>query len=251
MTASLAKDLEDALGFEHPSLAIVAEMDPDLAREFAAMAKAVNGSSALSRKDQALIQLALNSAVVHLNADMVRAFIRAALRHGATAGEVREVLELTSVIGIHGTLPGVIIMTAEEGGFDEMKANATPERRARAEAAHAAFEGKRGPLSPTWQASTYHVPDLVEAYAGFSGVPWATSHLSDKMKELVYIAIDLLPQHTHETGTRVHMAKAREKGASEEEIRSVFQIIALMGIQTHMLALPVLKEELAALGRES
>lgn len=241
---ALARDLSDALGIEHPALATVAEMDPPLAREFAAMARAINQSNALSKKDQALIFIAINSAVVHLNAEMVRAYIAAALREGATAGEIREVLELTSVLGIHGTLPGVLILTDAEGGLDEMRANASPERKARAEAAHAAFEAKRGALTPAWQSCTYHVPALVEAYAGFSGVPWGTGHLSPKMKELVYVAIDLIPQHVHAEGTRVHMKKARANGASDAEINSILQMLALLGIQTHMLALPILKEEL-------
>ena len=246
---NLATELAEALGIDHPSLAVIAEMDPPLAAEFATMARAVGTANALSPKDQALIQVAINSTVVHLNAEMVRAYIAAAIREGATAGEIREVLELTSVLGIHGTIPGVLIMADEEGGLEAIKANAAPERKARAAAAHAAFEAKRGFLTPAWQANTYFVPDLVAAYAGFSGVPWSTSYLSAKMKELVYIAIDLLPQHVHLEGTRVHMKKARANGASEAEIVSVVMMIALMGVQTHMLALPILKEELAKAGK--
>lgn len=250
MTQSdLTQELSEALGIDHPSLAVIAEMDAPLATEFAAMARAVQASNVLSPKEQALIHIALNSAVVHLNSEMVRAYIAAALRHGATAGEIREVLELTSVLGIHGTIPGALILTEAEGGLDEMRANASPERTERAQAAHAAFEAKRGMLTPAWQACTYHVPALVEAYAGFSGVPWASDHLSPKMKELVYVAIDLMPQHTHMEGTKVHMKKARANGATDAEINSVLQMIALMGVQTHMLALPILKEELAKIGQ--
>ncbi|EUB98160.1 Carboxymuconolactone decarboxylase [Rhizobium sp. CF080] len=248
MTSSLATNLSEALGISHPTLSIVAEMDPPLAREFLAMARAVGASNALSPKDQSLIQIALNASVVHLNAEMVRAHIASALKQGATAGEIREVLQLTSVLGIHGTIPGVLILTDAEGGLDNLRRTASPERQARAEAAHQAFESKRGALTPAWQACTYQVPALVEAYAGFSGVPWSTSRLTPKMKELVYIAIDLMPQHTHLEGTRVHMAKARANGASDAEIVSILQMIALLGIQTHMLALPILKEELEKAG---
>ncbi len=243
--AALATELSEALGIDHPSLGVIAEMDAPLATQFAAMARAVQSSNALNAREQALIHVALNSAVVHLNPEMVRAYIAAALREGASAGEIREVLQLTSVLGIHGTIPGVLILTEAEGGLETMRANAAPDRAARADAAHAAFEEKRGMLTPAWQACTYHVPDLVEAYAGFSGVPWATEHLSPKMKELVYVAIDLMPQHTHIEGTKVHMNKARGHGASDAEINSILQMIALMGVQTHMLALPILREELA------
>ncbi|WP_370205878.1 carboxymuconolactone decarboxylase family protein [Pararhodobacter marinus] len=247
--ADLGAALSQSLGIEHPALAVIARMDPPLAREFAAMARAVGKANALSLKDQALIQVAINATVVHLNPEMVRAYLVSALKHGATAGEVREVLQLTSVLGIHGTIPGVLLMAEEEGGLEAVRQNASPERKAKAEAAHAAFEAKRGFLTPAWQASTYYVPELVAAYAGFSGVPWATEHLSPKMKELVYIAIDLLPQHVHLEGTRVHIRKARANGATDAEIRSVIQMIALMGVQTQMLALPILEEELAKAGK--
>lgn len=245
----LADELAQALGIQHPSLAVIAEMDPPLAREFAQMARAVTHSNALSKKDQALLQVAINATLVHLNADMVRAYIAAALDAGATAGEIREVLELTSVLGIHGTIPGVQILAEAEGGLEEIEKSASAARKAKATQAHEAFAQKRGNLTRAWVINTYFVPDLVEAYAGFSGVPWASAHLSPKMKELVYIAIDLLPQHVHEMGTKVHMEKARSHGATDAEIISVVQMIALMGVQTHMVALPILKEELAKRGQ--
>ncbi|SLN28257.1 Carboxymuconolactone decarboxylase family protein [Aquimixticola soesokkakensis] len=250
--ASAAPDqgaaLSEALGISHPSLATIARMDPALAGEFAAMARAVRDANVLSLKEQALIMLAINAAVVHLNGDMVRAYIQAALAQGASAGEIREVLQLTSVLGIHGTLPGTLILTEAEGGLEAMQTSAAPERRARAELAQANFEAKRGPMTPAWVSCTYHLPDLVEAYAGFSGVPWASDHLSAQFKELIYVAIDLMPQHTHMEGTKVHMKKARALGASDAQINSVLQMIALMGVQTHMLALPILEEELARAG---
>lgn len=246
---NLADRLSAALGIKHEALPIMAEMDPILSGEFATMAEAVQNSNALDAKQQALVNLALNSAVVHLNAEMVRVYIAAALREGAISGEIREVLQLTSVLGIHGTLPGALILTDDEGGLEAMRSHASKERRELAEASQAAFEDQRGPMTPAWESATYHVPSLVETYAGFSGVPWNTSHLSPKMKELIYIAIDLLPQHTHMEGTRVHMKKARNHGASEDEITSILQMIALIGVQTHMLALPILKEELEKAGK--
>lgn len=244
----LARDLEEALGIEHPDLAVFAEMDAPLAAEFLAMALAVKRENALSIKDQALIYIAMYASLVQMNAPLTRAYIRGALKAGARSGEIHEVLQLTSVLGIHGTLPAALIVTEEEGGMEEMQENASPERRARAEAARKAFEARRGPMTPAWVNATYHVPGLVETYAGFSGMPWASNFLPAKMKELVYIAIDIAPQHFHAEGTRVHMRKARMAGASQAEINSVLQMSALIGLQTHLLALPILKEEMTALG---
>lgn len=244
-------ELELAFGIADPSLQGVELLDPPLAAGFSELARTVRSSNALSEKDQHLIHIALNAAVVHMQAGPLRAHINAALKAGATAGEIREVLQLTSVLGIHGTIPGVLILCDAEGGLDEVKSFADAERTARAQKAHQAFETKRGPLTPAWQACTYYIPELVEAYASFSSVPWETDHLSDKTKELIYVAIDLMPQHTHMEGTRVHMQKAKEKGATADEIRSVVQMIVLMGIQTPSLALPILSEELSKLADEN
>ena len=173
-TETLARDLQEALGIDLPDLATLAEMDPPLATEFLGMARAVRRDNALAVKDQALIYIALYASLVQLNAPLTRAYIRAALKAGAHPGEIREVLQLTSVLGIHGTLPAALILTEEEGGTEAMQANATPERRARAQAARASFEARRGPMTPAWVNATYHVPGVVETYAGCTGVPWST-----------------------------------------------------------------------------
>lgn len=244
----LADDIGKAMGIDHPDMATFAEMDPVLAQEFLTMARAVGEGNVLPPKDQALIYIAMCASMVQLNGPMVRAYIRAALAHGADAGEIREVLQLSSVLGIHGTLPAALILTEEEGGLENLQKNADPARHQKAEDARKSFEAKRGPMTPAWVNATYHVPGLVDAYAGFSGVPWATDHLPAKTKELVYIAIDIAPQHFHTEGTRVHMRKAIAAGATPEEINSVLLMVSLMGVQTHLLALPILKEEMAALG---
>lgn len=244
----LADDLALALGIELSELAVFCEMDPPLATEFLGMAQAVRRENVLEEKDQALIYVALYASMVQLNAPLTRAYIRAALKAGATEGAIREVLQLTSVLGIHGTLPAALILTEEEGGLETIEASATADRKTRAAAARDAFEAKRGPMTPAWVNATYHTPGLVEAYAGFSGVPWSTDHLPAKMKELVYIAIDIAPQHFHTEGTRVHMRKAQALGATTKEINSVLQMVALVGMQTQLLALPILKQEMAALG---
>jgi len=246
MTETLERALSKALGIDHPALAATVRLDPDLAEAFLGMAEAVRRDSSLSAKEQALINLAINASVPHMNAEMTRAYLRAALREGATKGEILEVLQLTSVLGVHGTMPGVEILTQAEGGLEAIEANSSPERLERGRQARAVFEARRGPMTPAWQACAVQIPAFVEAYASFSGVPWACSHLDARMKELVYIAIDLVPQHVHMEGARVHIARAREKGASEQDVRSVIQMMALLGIQTQCLALPMLAEELAA-----
>lgn len=245
-TARLAADLEAVFGVPDPSFPVIAAQDPQIAATYVELARAANVGNPLDARERALIHVALNASVVHLHAPLVRLWIRAALGAGATAGEIREVLQLTSVLGIHGTIPGTQILQQAAGGYDTAREGLGEADRIAADRAAETFRARRGALTPAWQTNCLYVPGLVEAYAAYSAVPWDTSHLSGKMKELVYVAIDLAPNHVHLAGATVHMTKARQNhGCTEAEIVGVLKLIALMGFQTHMLALPILAEELA------
>ncbi|WP_454752691.1 carboxymuconolactone decarboxylase family protein [Cupriavidus necator] len=50
---------------------------------------------------------ALGAAATHLYKPGIKTHMRNAIRHGATQHEIMEVLEIASVIGIHGALIGV------------------------------------------------------------------------------------------------------------------------------------------------
>jgi alkylhydroperoxidase/carboxymuconolactone decarboxylase family protein YurZ len=72
--------------------------------------------------------------------------------------------------------------------------------------------------------------------------------LPSRIKELIYVAIDLSPTHVDTGGATFHLKLAVEKyDASFDEVMEVLEIIGLFGFQTHLMALPILKEELARL----
>jgi alkylhydroperoxidase/carboxymuconolactone decarboxylase family protein YurZ len=76
----------------------------------------------LSRKDQALIGLAVDCAATHLYQPGIRAHVAAAAREGASVDEVLEVIELSSTLGIHACNIGVPLLVEvlkEEGLFTE------------------------------------------------------------------------------------------------------------------------------------
>ncbi len=54
------------------------------------------------------------------------------------------------------------------------------------------FIDARGYWSRGWDPLLDIAPDYFEAYAKLSSVPWKTGTLSPKVKELLYIAIDLV-----------------------------------------------------------
>jgi alkylhydroperoxidase/carboxymuconolactone decarboxylase family protein YurZ len=67
----------------------------------------------LEPKVKELLYVAIDAATTHLYLPGTRVHIQNALRHGATVGEVMEVLELTAAIGIHTITEGVPILLEE------------------------------------------------------------------------------------------------------------------------------------------
>lgn len=245
--SSLSKRLAEELEGDGPLYDVLAEMDPNAAETYILLSQASKKDGQLTAKERALINIAIAASVCDLKESHTRHWIAAALKHGASKEEIQEVLELTSVLGIHGLIPGVQIMVEKAGGLAAFKAAASPERRRAAEEAAALFSKLRGiAVSPVWEANCYACPDLVTAYARYSSVPWQTNALPPKVKEFVYIAIDLSPSHLEISGAAAHINTVQQKyGASDEEIYEVFKLIALVGYQTQILALPILKQELA------
>jgi hypothetical protein len=70
-------------------------------------------------KIRKLIYVEIDAATTHLHLPGVRTQIRNALGHGATVAEIMEVLQLTSVLGIHTITEGVpaLLDEAKKGGI--------------------------------------------------------------------------------------------------------------------------------------
>ncbi|NTF97912.1 carboxymuconolactone decarboxylase family protein [Rhizobium rhizogenes] len=244
--AELVDALEHVYGQPHPSFAAVAELDPAIAGAIVEISKAIDARGTLSLKDRALIQLALVASPTHLKAGLTRLHIADALDRGAVKEEICEVLELASVLGIHGFIPGVQLVLQKLGSIEKAKELLRPGAAERMEKAKAAFLAKRGYMGDIWEANCWLAPDFVTAYASYSGVPWQSSALSPKMKEFIYVTIDLSPTHGDTGGAYFHLEQAIDRyGASLDEVMEVLEIIGMFGFQTHMMALPILKEELA------
>nr|WP_172690442.1 carboxymuconolactone decarboxylase family protein [Agrobacterium deltaense]ASK48467.1 hypothetical protein [Agrobacterium deltaense] len=245
-TAKLVDALERVYGQPHSSFDAIAELDPAIAKGLVEISNAIDARGALSLKDRALIQIALTASPTHLKAGLTRLHIADALDRGASKEEICEVLELASVLGIHGFIPGVQLVLKKLGGLENAKTYLSKDARERMEKAKAAFLAKRGYMGDIWEANCWLGPDFVEAYASYSGVPWQTAALSPKMKEFIYVTIDLSPTHGDAGGAYFHLEQAMDRyGATLDEVMEVLEIIGMFGFQTHMMALPILKDELS------
>jgi alkylhydroperoxidase/carboxymuconolactone decarboxylase family protein YurZ len=72
--------------------------------------------------------------------------------------------------------------------------------------------------------------------------------LDPKIYELIAIAVDASCTHMYAPGTRRHIAKALDVGATPEEIMAVLQCVAVLGIHSVALGAPMLAEEMKARG---
>lgn len=88
-------------------------------------------------------------------------------------------------------------------------------------------------------------PDFLEAYRqAFIAIPWNSGLLSEKDKELIWLAIDVATTHLFRGGAKIHIERAIGEGASAQEVLDIFAIVSQLGLQSYQLGIPMLKEAL-------
>lgn len=113
----------------------------------------------------------------------------------------------------------------------------------------AGFIEARGYWSDFWDSILALNPDYFEIYLRYSSLPWKKGPLSPKMKEFIYIAIDVATTHLYEPGLRIHIQNAVKYGATKEEIMEVIILCSALGIHAVTFGVPVLVDELQKAGR--
>lgn len=217
-------------------------LDPDFFESYMHFSSVPWVHGTLPPKVRELIYVAIDASTTHLYDPGTRVHMQNALRHGATEGEIMEVLELTSVLGIHSATSGVPILMEElraAGREHELPPAAPDARRA---ALKEEFTRSRGYWAEVWDHVLRLSPEFFEAYMRFSSVPWKNGTLDPKVREFIYIAIDVATTHLYDPGTRIHIRNALGYGATAQEIMEVFQLVSVLGIHTVTSGVPILAE---------
>ena len=97
----------------NPVWDMLEELDPDYLEAFLAFRAVPQKNGPLPQKTKELIFIAINAATTHLWAPGVRRHMQNALREGATKEEILEVLQLTSIMGVHSMTLGAPILAEE------------------------------------------------------------------------------------------------------------------------------------------
>jgi len=102
--------------------------------------------------------------------------------------------------------------------------------------------------SETWEAILRLDPEFLLAYLNLSAVPWRKNYLPDKVKELIYLAIDANATHMYLPGVRSHVKAALSLGVTQQEIMEVLELSATLGIHAMNVGVPILVEVLEEKG---
>ena len=107
-----ATEAQRATGDWNPFWTTLEELDPDYLEAFLQF-RSVPQKGPLPQKYKELIFIAINVATTHLWPSGARRHIANALEAGATKEEILEVMQLTSIMGIHSMTMGVPILMEE------------------------------------------------------------------------------------------------------------------------------------------
>ncbi|MBS0481265.1 MAG: carboxymuconolactone decarboxylase family protein [Proteobacteria bacterium] len=105
-----------------------------------------------------------------------------------------------------------------------------------------------GQWNDAWDEAAAFDAEWMEKFLDMGTLPVRKGVLDPKTYELIAIAVDASCTHMYAPGTRRHIAKALDLGASPEEIMAVLQCVAVLGIHSVALGAPILADEMTKRG---
>jgi alkylhydroperoxidase/carboxymuconolactone decarboxylase family protein YurZ len=100
-------------GYWHPFWDELLELDPEMFAAYTAFSSVPWRSGTLDPKVKELIYIAFDTAATHLYVKGLKLHIENAIGYGATPQEILEVMEIASVLGIHGVTAAAPILLEE------------------------------------------------------------------------------------------------------------------------------------------
>ena len=233
----LREAFQESTGHWRPAYDDWLALDRDGFALFAAFAAHPWEGDALTEREKALVQVALDAAVTSRNEAGLRTAVGHALDAGATVGEVREVLELTCGLGMHTVIEALPAVRDATDDADH-EPDVEEQRRVRER-----FEEKRGYWSPFWDSVLDADHEYLDRYTDLSAHPWETGTLDPKLREFVYVAIDASTTHLYAPGLSAHVENAVDYGATGAELVELLELVSLQGYDAMATGMPVLREE--------
>ena len=188
----------------------------------------------LSPRMRELLLLAMHASPTALDAQAVRRQVGRAQQAGATHEEILDVLFTVAGVANHALYFALPILEEELeaaglSGTDEVGDDPA------LEALKAEFLAARGFWNSDRNRLARLMPEYFRAVNRLSTESWKNGALDTKEREFVCIAIDSTVTHNYEPGLRLHIGKALGLGATPAEILEIFQLTALVGVESYIL----------------
>jgi alkylhydroperoxidase/carboxymuconolactone decarboxylase family protein YurZ len=188
----------------------------------------------LSPRMKELILLAMHASASALNREQIERHVDRALAAGASNEDMVDVL--VSIIGLanHALYFSVPILEEEMKAAGREEASLRP-ADAKFEAARQDFIAIRGFWNSDRDALARLIPEYFTALTNLSVESWKRGSLTRKEREFICIGIDCAVTHQYGPGLRIHIRNALKCGATREELLEIFQLAALMGVESYVM----------------
>jgi len=221
-----------------PDDRLVAALPADYVRRYSALSAAAHRRGALTEIDRELVQLAVAAAIQVDDHAAVHLHARRALAAGATPEQV--LATRVETLGTHTmsfAAPLVLEALAEAGRLSDAAGtgDAAEDRRIEAHLQHL-----RGHWNEAWRPMMRLDPEFLVATHELLAPPPGV--LDSKLRELIYVALDVSTAHLYPNGTRSHLRNALSLGASLDEIMEVLELTALVGYRSLIPLLTAVRE---------
>lgn len=237
----LKEQFKDEVGYWSDLYDDVIRIDPAFFDHYRKLISHPHQNGPLKPKVKEFMLIAVNCSTTQLYNDGTRIHIDRAFERGATFGEVREVLQRASGLGIHSVTAGVQLLSE----FTDLNPQTEEERAQQPDRGkiREAFKENRGYWSETWEQVLQADPQFLEHYLHLSSYPYQNGPLEPKVKEFLSIAYDGETSNLFLPGMRIHIENALELGAQPAEIMEVVELASIVGFHTLTESAPVLIEE--------
>jgi alkylhydroperoxidase/carboxymuconolactone decarboxylase family protein YurZ len=220
-------------------------LDPEFFESYLSYSALPWSPGVLPPKIKEFVYIVIDIATTHLYEPGTRIHYQNAIRHGATPREIMEVIKITSDLGLHTMTLAVPALARAL----QRRGRLLPAMDAQRTALQAQFVATHGYWDEAWADILLLDPAYFAAALGLSGSAHRTRVLDEKTIALLRIAASASTTHLHQPTVETQIERALDEGASPEEIMEVLQLASVLGLHSCTFGIPVLAEELAALGQ--
>ena len=191
-----------------------------------------------------LIAIVIDSSITHLHEAGLRNHIGHAIEVGATEGQVLTALEIACTIGSRVFTEGFQVYAEElksRGMYDKL---AVKEENQEKKETRELYQYNGYDFWDEGHDEALALdPVGMRIFAGWNRAALTNDCVSQKDKELLWLALYASPTTVYVPGIKEHLKKAMDLGATHEEIISVFELISVIGVHSLTVSMPILKKQ--------